>query len=70
MKEALALSTQHAYGVAANVVLQTVMSPWAWENFCRVREAYPDCTIELGIYDGDVGILPGDNSLIWEVRNY
>lgn len=72
MKEAFAYGkpTKQSEGVATDVILSTFLSPWAWDDFQVLRNQYEDHTIEFGVYSKSVGVLPGNNTLIWEVRNY
>jgi hypothetical protein len=72
MKEAFAYGKQtfHSEGLATDVVLSTLMSPRAWDDFQLLRERYEEHTIEFSVYGREVGVLPFNNTLIWEVRNY
>lgn len=57
-------------GIMTDLILQSVMMPNSWDEFLGLRDRYPDHTIELGVYDCEVGTNPGCNHLIWEVRMY
>jgi hypothetical protein len=57
-------------GLATDLLLQSVMTPYSWEEFSELRERFPDHSIEFGVYGQDVGTSRGCNHFIWEVRQY
>ncbi len=50
--------------------LRPKMSPDSWDDLQELLTEYPDDVIEFGIYENNVGVLPGRNMLVWEVRGY
>jgi len=70
MRDALKKSHEEIYGIRAIETLRHFMSPLSFDDFQNVREMFPDSTLELSVYDCDVGKSPGRNSIIWEVRDY
>jgi hypothetical protein len=57
-------------GVAVRTLLDCYLDPSSRDDVDALLEMYPDATIELAAYSVDVGIIPGRNTLIWEVRDY
>lgn len=57
-------------GHAVNVILDTYMDASSRDDVNSLFELYPDATIEFTCYSCLVGLLPGRNTIFWEVRNY
>lgn len=72
MKDAFACGQPRSWseGVMTKLLLASVMTPTAWEQFHGLCNQYEDHTIEFSVYGHDVGIEPHNNVLIWEVRAY
>jgi len=54
----------------ARLMLRQAMTPSSWTDFEELTETYPEHVIELSVYECMLGVLPGRNTIIWEVRNY
>ncbi len=61
---------RHCTGSEIRVLLNTYMDPSSHDDIDMLFELYPDATIEFSCFSVDVGVFPGRNTLIWEVRNY
>lgn len=70
MREALKLGGRHFYRSAARVALEVTMWPTDYEELLELMAEYPESVVEFSAYSTEVGILPGRNTIIWEVRNY
>lgn len=69
MRIALATETLHAQGLRAVHILKSAMDATSWDNLNRLFDQFPDSVIEYTTYSIPVGEL-GNNTVIWEVRNY
>jgi len=71
MREAMASGLLRAWsGLAVKALLDQYLDPSSREDIDALLDLYPDATIEFASYKCDVGIIPGRNTLIWEVRDY
>lgn len=70
MNQGLREESKHAFGLEAQMIMQTHLWPQSYEDVLSLLEAFPDAIIEFGAYSINVGNLPGRNTVIWEVRNY
>lgn len=69
MKEAM----EHpltATGLRAKMIMEYYMNPKSFDMIRDLFELYPDDVIEFGVYGKNLGILPGHNTVIWEVRAF
>lgn len=57
-------------GATVIALLDRFMDSSSRDDIDALLELYPDATIEFACFDIDVGVIPGRNTLIWEVRNY
>jgi hypothetical protein len=69
-REALRDYGQHFFGLEAKLQLQKYMDPSSYDDVRTLLEEYPDHVVEFSVCDRSVGIIPGRNSVIWEVRKY
>lgn len=70
MREALAASSTHAYGLRARLLLEHYMTPSSYSDFVELLEQYPDHVFEVSVFDRCLGDLPQRNAVVWEVRLY
>lgn len=70
MRKALRTESQTRYGLMARELLRVFMTPSSWEDFEVLLEEYPGHVLEVSVYEGNVGDLPGRNTIVWEVRRY
>lgn len=71
MREAMAAGLLRPMrGLAVKVLLDTFVDPSSREDIDALLELYPDAVIEFACYTRDVGVIPGRNTVIWEVRDY
>lgn len=57
-------------GVTVRALMTQFMDPASCDDVDALFDLYPDATIEFSCFDVDVGIIPGRNCIIWEVRDY
>lgn len=69
-REALRDYGRHYYGLQAKLLLEIYMDPSSYEDIRSLLEKYPYHVIEFSVCDRSVGIIPGRNTVIWEVRKY
>lgn len=60
----------HRGYLETKVLLDRYMDPSSRDDLDALLELYPDATIELTCFDIDTGVIPGRNTIFWEVRNY
>lgn len=53
---------------SVTALLRKYMDPTSFVEVFELLDEYPDCVVEFSTYGQDCGILPGRNTLIWEVR--
>lgn len=70
MRESMRDDAKHYEGLYVPLLLKNYMTANSWGDLLDVLELYPDAVVELTIYRGCLGILPGRNAIFWEVRNY
>lgn len=71
MRPAMAAGLMKPYqGPAVLALLTRWMDPSSMEDVRELLDMYPDATIEFTCFDRDTGVIPGRNTLIWEVRDY
>lgn len=59
-----------ATGLFAYGMLKAHMCPASFEDLNTIFDLFPDSMVEFTVYRHDTGIVPGRNTIIWEVRNY
>jgi hypothetical protein len=69
-REALRDYGQHFFGLEAKLQLQKYMDSSSYDDVRTLLEEYPDHVVEFSVCDRSVGVIPGRNSVIWEVRKY
>jgi len=57
-------------GVAAVAKLKGVLNENGWDDVQDLLDLYPDHVLELSVFDRCLGVLPGRNYIMWEVRHY
>ena len=70
MRPALMKSQQHAGGVKALNIIKSHMDTASYELLNDLLDEYPDSVIEFTCFSAYVGVIPGRNCILWEVRNY
>lgn len=70
MREALAQASQHAYGLAAKLLLDHYLAPTSRDDLDDLLDLYDDHVVEFGVYDRNIGDQPHRNTLFWETRRY
>lgn len=70
MRVALSKAGQSVFGYTATQVLSSVMDAASYMDLRELLDSYPDHVIEFSTYSVNVGIIPGRNTVIWEVRKY
>jgi hypothetical protein len=71
MRQSIAAGMHRHYGyLETRVLLQQFMDPASRDDIDALFERYPDAAIEFACFSVNVGVIPGRNTMIWEVRNY
>ena len=70
MKDALAENENHAFGLKALIILKHNLCPQSYSDIMTLLDMFPDSSIEFTAYSTNIGLIPGRNTLIWEIRNY
>lgn len=60
----------HRGYLETKVLLDRYLDPSSRDDLDALLELYPDATIELTAFDIDTGVIPGRNTIFWEVRDY
>lgn len=61
---------ERAWGVKAKVILETYMCPSSFADLEAIFELYDGHVVEFTCFSVNVGLIPGRNTVIWEVRDY
>lgn len=61
---------RHRGYLETKVLLDRYLDPSSRDDLDALLELYPDATIELTAFDIDTGVIPGRNTIFWEVRDY
>jgi len=51
-------------------LLTSPMTPSSREDYLALLERFPNHALEVSVYEGNLGDLPGRNAIVWEVRVY
>ena len=57
-------------GATVLALLDKYMDPSSRDDLNDLLDLYPDATVELSCFTVDVGVIPGRNTIFWEVRDY
>jgi hypothetical protein len=68
MRQALQ-HAKHMSGPGVRLVLKSAMAPSSYADFLALIEKCPDHVVEFSVYEINLGILPGRNTIFWEVRD-
>jgi hypothetical protein len=69
MRDAMT-KAQQIRGIAVIALMKYTMTPSSYEDVMAIFDLFPDSVVELSVYAHRVGVIPGRNTVIWEVRNY
>jgi hypothetical protein len=67
MKPALAESGRQVYGATANAIMRYALNDNSWDDMQTLLDIY-DGIIEFSAYEVELGVIPGRNTIIWEIR--
>lgn len=71
MRETMAVGLHKNYGpTQTRAIVERWMDPASQDDLWALLELYPDATVEFACFAVDVGVIPGRNTIFWEVRNY
>lgn len=70
MRTALAVAPRRAYGLSANLLLNHYCEPKSFVMLSELLDKYNDAVVEFSVYSVCLGLLPGHNTIVWEVRDY
>lgn len=68
--EALATSSDVAWGLRADLLLQQYMTPSSYADLQVLMEKYDGHVFELSVWESCLGDTPGRNAIVWEIRRY
>jgi hypothetical protein len=60
----------HAHGVTAREIIRYYLWPSDWADIEVLLDRYPGHVVEFSACDRAVGLVPGRNTCVWEVRAY
>lgn len=60
---------KRATGLLAKSLLETYLWPKSYDNLQAIWDKWPDGVIEFSAVDFECGIIPGHNTVFWEVRD-
>jgi hypothetical protein len=69
MKEAME-APREVTGMRTKHFLGQYLNPKSLDMLMELLTIYPRDAIEFGVYACDLGVMPGHNTIIWEVRGY
>ena len=78
MRDAFRIETKYARGLEAKILLEHYMDPASYDDLMDIFEMYDSATVdpydnsvavEFTCLNTDIGVCPGRNTLIWEVRH-
>jgi hypothetical protein len=61
---------RHWEGVAARLLLKKHLNPNSYADLEDMLERYPGHVYEFSATEEEIGIMPGRNAVVWEVRLY
>lgn len=61
---------RHRSPAETTVLLRDYMDASSRDDLEMLLELYPDAAVEFTCFSVNVGVIPGRNTLIWEIRNY
>jgi hypothetical protein len=70
MRDALKQAPRNHLGPGALLILKAALDASSYADMRALLDRYPGATIEFTCYETNVGIVPGRNTVIWEVRHY
>jgi hypothetical protein len=59
-----------AQGLKAVSLLKQFMDPSSYDDLQEMLDTYEGAIVEFSTYGKSVGVIPGRNTVFWEVRNY
>lgn len=69
-RKALREFGKHYLGLQARLLLQSYMDEQSYRDVRNLLDIYPNHIVEFSVCNRSVGIIPGRNTVIWEVRLY
>lgn len=70
MPVALQSSKSYAFGLRADFLLRSRMTPSSYADWRELLERYPGHVLEVSVWESCLGDIPGRNAIVWEVRRY
>lgn len=70
MRDALRRQPLLSRGLRSDLLLRESMSPSSYSDWQLLLETYPGHVLEVSVYEGFLGDIPGRNALVWEARRY
>lgn len=71
MRPALAKQSIHMKGhLACRSLIRQYMTDPSWTAFLEAVNRWPTHVLEVSCFNTNIGVVPGHNSIIWEIRNY
>ena len=70
MRDALRTDPHHATGMRARILLQSAMCSQSFDWLHELLDRFENHVVEFTTLRYPWGVLPGFNTVFWEVRNY
>lgn len=70
MRQALKESGTEHRGLAALGRLKAYCNANGYDMLMELLDLYPDAVVEFSAYGKNVGVLPNNNVIVWELREY
>lgn len=70
MRPSLLKGGKQVTGTTASSLLRTLLCPNSHEWLMTLLERYKHHVVEFSTYDCEYGVIPGFNTVFWEVRKY
>ena len=70
MRDAMAYDARSCYGLEAVGILRRNVDASSFDWLMYLLDAYPDHIVEFTCFSVPWGVIPGLNTVIWEVRKY
>lgn len=59
---------QTTFGIQAKLLLEYYMWPKSFANLMEIFDKFPEAVIEFSVVNCEIGVIPGHNTIFWEVR--
>jgi hypothetical protein len=70
MRDALKADAHEWWGLQVRMLMRQNLDPASYDCVMELLDLYPDHVIEFSCWSIQVGVTPGRNTIVWEVRRY